>query len=188
MSPTLCRLTPICVLGFAWTLLSPSVARAHALKAECRLLGNNRVQVEGWFDNGGPVPHGADVRVYRVNGSLLIQGQLDAQGRYVFSFDSPERLQVTVSDGQGHAAKVWLTEQDLRGAEQADDGLRRSVRSAESPLKDLAAGLALVLAAAAFLLSWRNAQRLRALEQRARVTLATERPPQAAPPTDPDPR
>jgi hypothetical protein len=124
------------------------------------------------------------VRVFRPDGSLFAQGQLDERGRYVFSFDSPQRLQVMVSDGQGHVAKVWLTEENLAG----DGSAPRAIRSAESPLKDLAAGLALLLAAAAFLLSWRNARRLRALEQRSGATSAPAKSPPTAPPTGPDQR
>ena len=170
-------------------------AQAHRLRAECHVLPGNRVQVESWYDGTRAVPEGADVYVYRYNGDLLTQGKLDAHGMYVFSFSQAERLQVVVSAGDGHAAKLWLTEQDLRAGQQTAQGrdagdapLPSSVREAEFPFKDLLYGVGFLLAAAAFVLSWRNARRLQALEQQARLTSTPAPLPPAAPPTDPDRR
>ncbi len=179
------------------TLSWPGEAWAHRLQAECHILADNHVQVECWFENSGQVPQGADVRVYRADGTLFAQGTVDAKGLFVFSYGRAERLHVIVFDGQGHAAKVLLSERDLassgpsvgtkNGQGAGGPPLPRSVRSTSLPMTELLAGVGLLLAAAALILSWRNARRLRALERQVHVISPTAKSPPAAPPTDPSP-
>lgn len=186
-----CRLAVHCALSLTAVLLLPKPASAHRLRVECHVLPGNRVQVESWFDNNKQAPEGGDVRVYRLDGSLFAEGQLNAQGVYAFSFHRPERLQVLVFAGGGHSARVWLSEQDLSATSVApvrDEGNPppRSVRNTDSSGREVLLGLGFILAVAAFLLSWRNDRRLRALEKR--LTSPAEPPRPAAPPIDPGPR
>jgi hypothetical protein len=145
-------------------------------------LANNRVQVEGWFDRDSS-PQGAEVRVLRADGSTLAEGNLDALGVYTFTFDRPERLNVIVSDGQGHRAEVRLTAADLAAGTRrqavSDSGpAPLSDRRDESPAKDVLIGVGFLLALGAFVLSLRNAHQLRQLS-------SGEKPRPEEPPTAP---
>jgi hypothetical protein len=85
---------------------------AHKLEAECRVLPGRRVRVESWFETGDS-PRGASVKVYRADGTLLCEGQLDRDGVYYFRYTRPEALRVEVRDGAGHKAVVAIRADQL---------------------------------------------------------------------------
>ncbi len=78
-------------------------AFAHRLEAEYRVLPDKRIEIESWFDLTGDSPRGAKVQVTRPDGSVLVEGKLDARGMFVFPFDKAETLKVFVDAGMGHA-------------------------------------------------------------------------------------
>jgi nickel transport protein len=159
-------------------LPATSTADAHRLEADYRVLPERRVQVESWFDQGG-VPRGAKVQVYRPDGGVLAEGVLNDEGLFVFSYSQVEPLKVVIAAGAGHRKAIYILQADLARGLQPDTALPVSPSEAEQPsahlvplvdrssrieVKDVLVGIGFVLALAAFVLSVRNARRLRLLE------------------------
>jgi hypothetical protein len=150
--------------------LLPRVAQAHRLEAEYRVLPGRKVQVEAWFETGDP-PYGAKVRVYRADGSPLFPdaGQLDRDGAYVFPYEKAERLKVVISAGEGHRKQLIISAAELSPPGAAPPGnqppeeVPTRGHAHEFPVKDLLLGITFLLALGAFVLSLRNARRLRDL-------------------------
>jgi hypothetical protein len=128
-------------------------AQAHRLDAQVFVLPDKKIRVESWFSNGD-VPHGALVHVYGAQNQLLYEGTLDEKGNWVFSYDRMEPMRIVVSV-PGHRKELPL---DASGVPQHDIAF---------PIKDVMVGIGFLLALAAFVLSVRNARRLRALERSA---------------------
>jgi len=124
---------------------------------------------------------------------LLVEGQLDKEGYFVFHYAEVEPLEVIVSAGAGHRKEFTIPAERLETqsvANPASGGRQPPVpsqqeadapRSPKTPetfratdagdawrerLKDVLLGVGFLLAVAAFFLSWRNARKLRSLEQR----------------------
>lgn len=164
LTPATQPVSTLALLALTGVLASTGVARAHRLEAEPRVdREKKQVRVESWYETGDP-PAEATARVLRADGSILIQGPLDAKGVFVFSYDRVEPLQVVISAPGGHRARFQLSAADLGGEE-------RPAVEGPSPTstrgQDLLLGLTFLLALAAFVLSWRNNVRLRALSRTA---------------------
>jgi cobalt/nickel transport system permease protein len=173
---------PALLLAVLGTLLTAAPARAHRLEAEAKVLPGGQVRVESWFDLTGDSPKGAKVEVLRPDGSVLTGGELDARGVFVFRAEKAESLKVVVS-AAGHRAECVIPQAELEraAAPQASGGGQLAQPAAETTgatgaaatpaadrrsrveVKDVLVGVGLVLAAAAFLLSLRNARQLREL-------------------------
>jgi hypothetical protein len=147
------------------------------------VLPGNRVRVESFYSTRDPAVE-AIVRVYRPSGELLLSaGVTDEHGIYEFTWAKPEDLKVTVSQ-DGHRKEITIPAAELV------DPAPNATGESRSHLSEILAGLSLILAVAAFVLSVRTASRLkRELTGRASVS---ERPPDkphpATPPTVPTPR
>jgi nickel transport protein len=157
-------------------------AWAHRLEAEASVLpGQQKVQVESWFDLTAQPARGAKVQVFRPDGQLLSEGRLDDQGVFIFPFDKVEMLRVVVSAGAGHRKELTIPETELRKGlpagttESSAPALVDSSpstprphadRSARVSAKDVLVGFGFLLAVAAFVLSVRNARQLRKLRRR----------------------
>ncbi|HEY7426023.1 MAG TPA: CbiM family transporter [Gemmataceae bacterium] len=170
---------PLVLLAVVLTaLLAAGPARAHRLKAACTVLPNRQVRIESWFDLGG-VPKGATVQVFRPGQRLLVEGQLDENGFFVFHYPQAEKLDVIVSAGAGHRNNFVIAAEQL---EAPDDPAppREPTSPPETPatfratdagdawrerLKEALIGVSFLLAVGAFLLSWRNARKLQSLQQ-----------------------
>src|SRR5262249_43049230 len=138
-------------------------ARAHKLDAECKILAMRKVQVESWFSDGRK-PKNATVQVFRAaDGQLLAEGATDGDGAFVF-FADVEPLRVVVDAGEGHHKEMAI-EGPTQSATDITTPISASERSAELPIKEALLGIALLLASAAFVLSLRNAWRLRLLDK-----------------------
>jgi hypothetical protein len=162
-------------LALALALIGTGEARAHRLEADYRVLPGGRVQIESWFDLTGESPKGAKVQVFRPNGEILSEGQLDGKGLYVFSYTQVERLKIVVSAGAGHRKELDIPAADLAGkftkpiAATALESNLATPSSTPAPFadrsprvssKDVIIGIAFLLALAAFVLSLRNARQL----------------------------
>jgi hypothetical protein len=156
-------------LALLTTLALAPAAHAHRLEGEYRVLPGRKVQVEAWYETGD-APKGAKVRVYRADGSPLFRepGEMDSRGEYVFPYDKAENLKVVISAGEGHRKELRIPAAELSGPGPAPAGdpqgpAATSVRerAREFPFKDLLLGVTFVLALGAFVLSLRNARRLR---------------------------
>jgi hypothetical protein len=86
---------------------------------------------------------------------------------FVFRYEKAEALSVVITAPGGHRAECRIAEADLavEGEKQAPP---REVEE-RSRLRDLAAGLGLVLGLAAFAVSWANHRRIRKLRDELRA-------------------
>jgi cobalt/nickel transport system permease protein len=168
---------PVAVLLASLSGLAvPGAAEAHRLEAEYRVLPDGRLQVESWFDLTGDSPQGASVKVFRTNGALVTEGELDAKGLFSFTAERTEPLRVVVSAGAGHRKELVIPKDD-RARHSTGDTSRESNpastaeestfadRSPRVAARDVVAGIAFLLGLAAFLLSLRNARTLREMRQ-----------------------
>lgn len=169
-------LTPPALLCLLALLLSPAEARAHRLVVECQVLPEQRVRVEGWYDAPGK-PHPAQqatVQVFRADGQVLTAGQLDAEGKFTFAYEKAETIRVVVVQ-TGHRGEVTIPAEKLGAASAADPKKEEEIpviasSTAPTPyewIKDVVVGVSFLLALAAFVLSVRNARRLRELDDKA---------------------
>jgi cobalt/nickel transport system permease protein len=172
---------PVLLMALAAGLLFASTARAHRLKADHEVLPDHKVRIESYFDLTGDSPHGARVQVFAADGSLLQEGKADDNGVFQFDYDRPQTLKVVVSAGAGHTCELVIDATELGGEGAAVPAPARE-RSTAMPWRDVLAGVSAVLAAAAFLMSWRTMQRLKQL------TAAGEPRHSAEPPMAPEPR
>jgi hypothetical protein len=173
------RITPLRLPRLFAALLAILVAardaQAHRLDAQAFVLPNRKVQVEGWF-TGGDAAKGAKVQVFGAQEQLLTEGQLNEQGVFVFAYGEVAPHAVIISAGAGHRRVLSIAEGALeRGrAETTIDPERPAKevsaapvplaeRDSGGPVKDVLVGVGFLLAVAAFVLSIRNAQKLRAL-------------------------
>jgi nickel transport protein len=172
----MCRRFLVVTLALVYVLGPVGAARAHRLKAACRFFPGRMVRVETWFDNGD-TPRAGDVEVSRPGGELLVKGRLSNQGLFLFDAPEVEALQVVVEAGEGHRAEVAIRSEDLLIAQAGDNAARPTAPSGGAappapaaheesfPLKDVLTGVGLLLAAAAFVMSLRNARSIRALRR-----------------------
>jgi hypothetical protein len=159
--------------------LLPARAQAHRLNVDLYALPNQRFQVEGWFSTSEPA-RGARVRVYQGDNQLLAEGKLDAEGIFQFSLDKATSLRIALLAGTDHPAeRNWSAEEVQRlltaaGGTSTEAGRQESEpahpvplseRSSGITIKDVLLGIGFVLALAAFVLSMRNARRLRELQK-----------------------
>jgi hypothetical protein len=160
-------------LALVALLLSAGEGRAHRLVVGCEVLPGQKVQVSSRYK---AIPKSipaqeARVRVFRANGQVLVEGQTDDKGRFLFSYQRAEPLRVEVYQ-DGHLAEARLAAADLgKVADTGEDKPlpRKEAVSTEGgwreEVKDVLVGISFLLSAAAFLLSLRNARKLRELKQ-----------------------
>lgn len=155
-----------CLLALLW---SPAPALAHRLVIECQVLPDNQVRVEAWY-NAPNNPHPArqaSVQVFDADGASVTEGQLDGEGVFTFTYDRPRALRVVVTQ-TGHRDELVIPAERLGGAtatrEPGHD--MPAITSGPTPsvrewIRDVLTGVGFLLALAAFVLSIRNARRLR---------------------------
>lgn len=164
---------PALLLAILTLALAANPAQAHRPHADYVVRADGKVQVEGWFDPGDDPMKGAKVQVFRPNQRLLVEGCLDDRGTFVFRCSEAESLEVIVSAGAGHRTSFHIPREKLqRGAEAiivpgetVEDTSERKNHSPswQESLRDALLGISFLLASGAFLLSWRNARKLRNL-------------------------
>lgn len=96
----------ILALIFALALAEP--AWGHALKADYRILPDQQVRVEAWFDISDDPARGAKVQVFDEDGKVLVEDRLDSKGLFVFTVDKPRKLRVLVNAGAGHRKELLI--------------------------------------------------------------------------------
>jgi nickel transport protein len=158
-------------------VLAAGDAHAHRLDAQAFVLPNHQIQIESWFSNGDAATN-ASVQVFGAHGQLLTEGQLNPQGIFVFPYGDADHLKIVISAGAGHRKELALSISALTAAASAPEKATKSSvrdnaatptpvplaeRAAGFPVKDVLIGIGFLLALAAFVLSVRNAQKLRAL-------------------------
>jgi hypothetical protein len=155
------------------TLLAARAAQAHRLDAQVFVLPNRKIQVESWFTSGGAAK-GAKVQVFDAKERLLTEGHLSEQGVFVFSYTDIAPHTVIISAGAGHRRVLSIAPTALDRAETETNKASSAPvplaeRDSGDTVKDVLVGVGFLLAVAAFVLSLRNAQRLRTLATRANM-------------------
>jgi cobalt/nickel transport system permease protein len=154
----------------------PGMAHAHRLEADFRVLPDGRVEVESWFDLTGDSPQGATVQVLRLSGDMVTEGKLDDKGLFIFNATRSEPLRVIVSAGAGHRKELVIPKEDTSRAETPGPAPKAESRGAQTEgnfadrssrvsIKDVVTGIGFLLAAAAFVLSLRNARTIREMRR-----------------------
>ena len=172
------RITPlstaVLLSALAATFSAAQEARAHRLDGQLFLLPNRKIQVESWFSNGDAAK-GAKVQVYGAQNELVGEGELNDQGVFVFPLGDIDPRAVIISAGAGHRKVLTLAAKVLERAAAAPENNGHSAgpngvsttavplaeRDSAGPIKDVLVGVGFLLALAAFVLSIRNAQKLR---------------------------
>jgi hypothetical protein len=161
------------VMAFLVLLLGAGRVSAHALEADFRVLPAQTVRIEAWFETDDPAP-GAKVQVFRSNKELLVEGKTDKDGVFHFTFPAIEPLEVKIDAGQGHGKTLTISA-DALSRPSADTGRARPDRGdtppgpkidrhTAFPIREVVLGVTFLLAAAAFVISLRNAQALKRLQ------------------------
>jgi hypothetical protein len=168
---------PVVLSTFLAAFVSTRAAHAHRLDAQLFLLPNRTIQVESWFTSG-EAAKGAKVQVFDAHERLLSEGQLNGQGIFLFSYGDTPPHTVVVLAGAGHRRVLSIDDGALERAmpetmiaadrpttETPPVPVPLAQRDARSTVKDVLVGVGFLLALAAFVLSLRNAQKLRALDR-----------------------
>jgi hypothetical protein len=155
-------------LAVTAVLASAARAEAHRLDAASRVLPGRMVRIETWFDNGD-LPKSGQVEVFG-DGELIVKGRLSSQG--LFLFDAPKDappLRVVIDAGGGHGKNLEIGPEQFAAVETPAQAVPQANGPAPDrhestfPVKDVLLGIGLLLGAAAFVLSLRNARRIREL-------------------------
>jgi nickel transport protein len=158
-------------------VLAAGDAHAHRLDAQAFILPNHQIQIEAWFSNGDAA-QSATVQVFGAQGQRITEGHLNSQGIFIFPYGGADALKIVISAGAGHRKELSLQAGALaapasekapaspvQGNELAPTPVPLAERDSGVPVKDVLLGIGFVLAVAAFVLSLRNAQKLRTLER-----------------------
>jgi cobalt/nickel transport system permease protein len=166
------------LLGLLLVLATPSFVYAHRLNATWRLLPEQRIQVQSFFPGGYP-PRDATIKVFRPDGSVLTEGDLDDKGLFIFRYEKAENLRIVIHAAIGtideHSANITIPADRLtlsgsastQPATTEEDNVPFAITE-ESWVemgKGILIGIGFLLALAAFLLSVRNARQLQALKR-----------------------
>jgi hypothetical protein len=154
---------------------------AHDLRARHEVLPNGRILVYCWYNGAlkqSPA-RGAEVEVRRAGGEP-IRGTTDDEGCFTFSYDRAEEMTIVVRQA-GHVNHPFdvvqvdelgdsspsVTDPSTSGevAAAATHLQKAADDSSRQALKDLLLGVSLIFAAAAFVMSLRNARRLRDIQR-----------------------
>ncbi len=93
-----------------------SLAFAHKISAFLDVEGN-KVTVYSYFSDGTPVKKG-QVEVYDSTGKLILKGQTDLNGKFVFTVPKPDNYKVVVNAELGHRAVAEVKKEDFTGEEE----------------------------------------------------------------------
>jgi hypothetical protein len=96
-----------CTLALLASLTAARPASAHALGAECRVVGA-RVEVQAFYDDDTPAGN-ARVAVRDADRKLVAEGHTDARGQWSFDRPAAGRYEVSVNAGAGHRKTVTIT-------------------------------------------------------------------------------
>jgi hypothetical protein len=102
------------LIALAALLIGTGAASAHRLVARCKVLSGKKVLVSARYQ---AIPRSipaalAQVKVFGPERRLLIEGETDEEGRFVFSFTKAELLEVEVYQ-DGHLGKDAVSAERL---------------------------------------------------------------------------
>ncbi len=150
------RLTVLMVLAGLVTLLTDGVARAHRLDADSSVKLVQKVRIESYFSDDSR-PRGAKIQVFRADESEpFVDDHLDNEGAFEFFADA-EPLRVVIQAGEGHVKELRIAPAVV----DASSPPAPIEHKTQFPIIESFLGLSFLLALSAFILSLRNARRLR---------------------------
>jgi len=129
--------------------LLPGRAGAHALGAECKLVGA-RVELEAYYDDDTPARQ-ARIRVIGAGGTIVAEGKTDAAGNWSFARPAAGKYEVQIDAGAGHRKVVALSVPDDATAPRVSEGPARE-EFTRSPWPRLLVGLLVIAAASGLFL------------------------------------
>ncbi len=95
-------------------LSSIAPVHAHSVNMFAYVEGKS-VVVEGFFTDG-KVTEKAEIRVFSPDGEVLVEGQADDEGVFVFDIPAVTDLRISLYAGMGHRVEYTLPADELRGA------------------------------------------------------------------------
>jgi nickel transport protein len=150
---------PALLLSVAALLGMTGPAWAHRLDAQAFLKGNE-LQVEAWFSSGEPA-RGARIEIYGADGRVVADGRLDDNGIFTCSLERAEALRIVVVAGADHRKELLISAADM--LQKSSEPVPLADHSSSVPVKDILIGVSFLLALAAFVLNYRNSQKIRKL-------------------------
>jgi len=135
-------------------------AQAHRLDADSSVKLVQKVRIESFFTDDSR-PRGAKIQIYRAEESEPFKdGNLDDEGAFEFIADA-ELLRVVIQAGEGHRKEMWIAPAVV----DASSPLPPIEHKTSFPILESILGLCFLLALSAFILSLRNARRLREMRK-----------------------
>jgi hypothetical protein len=148
-------IAPFALLGI---LATARPAAAHRLDADASVRVVQKVRIEGFYSDDTR-PRGAKIQVYHENEEKPFrEDALDDEGAFEFVADL-KPLRVVILAGDGHTKELLVTPAVVDVSSPVGPTEHRT----HVPWVETLAGLGLLIGAAAFVLSLRNARRLRDL-------------------------
>jgi hypothetical protein len=154
------RLVVLILLAGLVTLLAVDEAQAHRLDADSSVKLVQKVRIESYFSDDSR-PKGAKIQVFRADETEPFrEDRLDDEGAFEFLADLTP-LRVVIQAGEGHT-KELLIGPALVDASSAPPPIEHKTTF---PVVESTLGLSFLLALSAFILSLRNARRLREMRR-----------------------
>lgn len=154
-------------------------AQAHKLLVEFKVFPAQKIRIAAWYDSlTKPVPaRNAKVIVSTQDGKQLVEGKLDSQGHFTFTFDKKEPLKV-VAYQTGHREEITIpigalenvseegVPEDSLDPPHENQAMIVDGKNKAAEIFMVLSGVNFLLSLAAFILSFKNARRLGELERR----------------------
>jgi hypothetical protein len=142
------------------TIIAAGDAQAHRLDAASSVKLVQKVRIESFFSDDRR-PQGATIQVFRAEESEPIQeGHLDDDGAFEFIADA-QPLRIVIQAGEGHTKELLIAPAVV----DASSPLPPIEHKTTFPFVESTLGLSFLLALSAFILSLRNARRLREMRK-----------------------
>ena len=97
----------ICLLG-----VRPLTVEAHGINLSARIEGDT-VYVESTFSGNKPVK-GGKIIVSDAEGTVLLNGTTDPNGKFSFKIPRKAQLTIVLEDGTGHRAEWTIAASDIK--------------------------------------------------------------------------
>ncbi len=170
------------LIGFS-VLLWPGHVSAHRMDLACSVDGRDLL-IETWTGGDEPVVDG-EVTIKADDGTILATGKTDEKGIFRWMPNEYRTVTVTVYGGQGHQESITLRQEEMKSlftpVDRSPSSIQKigdhshPVRPSQSPKRistqntfgtpeRVILGLTLILAAMAAWMSYRNSQKLSALD------------------------
>ena len=97
-------------------------AMAHSVGADCYASDDGKWLVVEVWTGRDEAPKSASITVRRPDGTLLIKGKADGEGRFVFAPEAAVRYEIYADCGLGHAKRFTVRAEELAKLRGFDGG------------------------------------------------------------------